>query len=219
MSKALLAQVIALSTGLLLLTAVLQVWRRSTSASTRLLAVQGAALGGLVATIGVAQASPELALVAVLVIGIKVVALPWALTRTITRSGAEREDTAAVNPTSGLLAAAALSILAYVVSQPIVALDNGPASYAVPAGVAVMLIGFLVMLTRRRAVSQLIGFLVIDNGIATVAFLTAGGVPLVVELGVTLDVILVVLILRILAARLTLAHGHADLHELRELHD
>ena len=45
-------------------------------------------------------------------------------------------------------------------------------------------------------VSQLIGFLVLDNGIATVAFLTAGGVPLVVELGVSLDVLLVVLILR-----------------------
>ncbi len=219
MSESLFAQVVALTTGLLLLTAVLQVWRRSTAASTRLLAVQGAALGVLVGAIGLAEGSAEVALVAVLVIGVKAVALPWALTRTIARSGGEREDTAAVNPTSGLLAAAALSILAYVVSQPIVALSNGPATYAVPAGVALVLIGFLVLLTRRRAVSQLIGFLVIDNGIATVAFLTAGGVPLVVELGVSLDVVLVVLILRILTARLTLAHGHIDLHELRELHD
>ena len=46
-----------------------------------------------------------------------------------------------------------------------------------------MLIGFLVLATRRHALSQLIGFLVLDNGIAPTAFLTAGGVPLVVELG------------------------------------
>lgn len=219
MSHTALAQLVALTTGLLLLTAVLQVWRRSTAASTRLLALQGMALGGLVATIGIAEGSHELAAVAVLVTAVKAVALPWALNRTITRGGGEREDTAAVNPTSGLLAAAALSVLAYLVSQPIVALDTGPAAYAVPAGVALVLIGFLVLLTRRRAVSQLIGFLVIDNGIATVAFLTAGGVPLVVELGVSLDVVLVVLILRILTARIALAHGHADLHELRELRD
>ena len=120
---------------------------------------------------------------------------------------------------SGLLAAAGLATLAYAVSRPIVALDAGPAAHAVPAGLTLVLVGFLVLLTRHRAVSQVIGFLVIDNGIATVAFLTAGGVPLVVELGVLLDVVLVVLILRILSARLELAHGELDLHDLRELHD
>ena len=67
-----------------------------------------------------------------------------------------------------------------------------------PVGLALVLIGFLVLLTRRSALSQLIGFVILDNGIATTAFLTSGGVPLVVELGVTLDVLLVVLILRVL---------------------
>ena len=219
MTETVFAQCVAATTGMLLLTAVLQVWRRSTNASTRLLAVQGAALAALVASIGAREGSVEVLLTAVAVLIIKGVALPWALTRTITRSGALWEDSATVNPTSGLLIAAALSVLAYVVGQPLVALQSGAGAYAVPAGLALVLIGFLVLLTRRRAISQLIGFLVIDNGIATVAFLTAGGVPLVVELGVTLDVILVVLILRILSARLQLAHGHLDLQDLSELRD
>lgn len=141
------------------------------------------------------------------------------MARTIERSGIHREDSPAVNPVSGLLAAAGLATLAYAVSRPLVALDTGPAAHAVPAGLTLVLVGFLVLLTRHRAVSQVIGFLVIDNGIATVAFLTAGGVPLVVELGVLLDVVLVVFILRILSARLELAHGEVDLHDLRELHD
>ena len=224
MTESLFAQTVATATGLLMLTAVLQVWRRSTDASTRLLAVQGAALALLVGAIGLAEGHAELVLVAFVVLALKGVVLPWVLARTIARSGTHREDSSAVNPVSGLLAAAGLATLAYAVSRPLVALDAGPAAHAVPAGLTLVLVGFLVLLTRHRAVSQVIAFLVIDNGIATVAFLTAGGVPLVVELGVLLDVVLVVLILRIISARLELAHGERahgelDLHDLRELHD
>ena len=92
-------------------------------------------------------------------------------------------------------------MLAFLVSLPMLVLGDGPAIAAVPVGIALVLIGFLVLLTRRSALSQLIGFLILDNGIATTAFLTSGGVPLVVELGVSLDVLLVVLILRVLTAR------------------
>jgi len=68
-------------------------------------------------------------------------------------------------------------------------------------------------------VSQLIGFLLLDNGIGTVAFLTAGGVPLVVELGVSLDVLLVVLILQVLTSRIRAEFGDVDLDDLTELRD
>ncbi len=112
-----------------------------------------------------------------------------------------------------------LTVVAYLVSPPLVALGSGPAAKAVPVGLTLVLIGFWLLVTRRRAVSQVIGFLVIDNGIATVAFLTAGGVPFVVELGVSLDVVLVVLILRILSSRIHLTRGRIDLHDLEELRD
>ena len=65
----------------------------------------------------------------------------------------------------------------------------------------------------------MVGFLLMDNAITATAFLTAGGVPLVVELGVTLDVLLAVLVLQILTARMRAAFGGTDLDELRELHD
>jgi hydrogenase-4 component E len=219
MSEDLFAYLIATTTGLLLITAVLQVWRQSLTASIRLLAVQGAALAGLVATLGVEEGSAEVIGVAVLVLAIKAVAMPWALTRTARVTGAVREESPLINPTAGLLIAAVLSVLAYVVAAPITAAVSGPAAAAVPIGLALMLTGFLVMLTRRSALSQLIGFVMLDNGIATVAFLTSGGVPLVVELGVTLDVLLVVLILRVLTGRMQLTHGGTDLDDLTELCD
>ncbi len=219
MSDALFTQLLATTTGLLLVTAILQVWRQSLPASIRLLAVQGAALAGLVATLGLHEGSAEVIAVAVLVLAMKAVVIPWALARTAAATGAVREESPLVNPTAALLAATALTVLAYVVGLPIVAVVEGPGASAVPVGLALVLIGFLVLLTRRSALSQLIGFVILDNGIATTAFLTSGGVPLVVELGVTLDVLLVVLILRVLTARIQSAHGGIDLDDLMELRD
>ena len=84
---------------------------------------------------------------------------------------------------------------------------------------AVVLIGFFVLVTRRRALSQLVGFLLMDNGITAVGFLTTAGIGLVVELGVSLDVLLAVLVLRRAHRRMQAAFGDTDLDELRELHD
>ena len=126
---------------------------------------------------------------------------------------------ASVNVAASLLAAALLTLLSYAVSQPLVALDPSPATRAVPVGVAVVLIGFFVLVTRRRALSQLVGFLLMDNGITAVGFLTTSGVGLIVELGVSLDVLLAVLVLGILTSRMREAFGDTDLDELRELHD
>ncbi len=219
MDSSLSAQLVATATGLLLLTAVLQVWRRSLAASIRLLAVQGAALGLLVATTGLSEGEPVVVALAVVVLGVKAGVIPWGLAQTARLTGATREVAPLVNPTAALLMAALLTGLAYVVCAPITAAAHTPHADAAAVGVAMVLIGFLVMATRRTALSQLIGFVVLDNGIATTAFLTSGGVPLVVELGVTLDVLLVVLILQVLAAQMRLTHANLDLVDLAELHD
>lgn len=218
MDPSLHAQLVATATGLLLLTSILQVWRRSLTASIRLLAVQGVALAGLMATIGLAEDEPEALVVSLLVLVVKAGLIPWALARTARLTGATREDAPLINPTASLLLAALLTGLAYVVSVPI-AQALGPGAGTAAIGIAMVLIGFLVLASRRTALSQLIGFVVLDNGIATVAFLTSGGVPFIVELGVTLDVLLVVLILQVLAARMRQTHGGLDLDDLRELHD
>jgi len=220
MADSVYAQLIGLFGGLLLLSAVGIVWRRSISAEVRLLAVQGGALGGLVAVLGVREGSAELLGVAGIVLALKVVVLPGMLSRAVARHGAAlREETPLINTTASLLALSLLTMLAFLVSRPLLVLGNDPAIAAVPIGVALVLYGFLVLATRRHAFSQLIGFLVLDNGIGTVAFLTAGGVPLVVELGASLDVLLVVLILQVLTARISTEFGDADLDDLTELHD
>jgi hydrogenase-4 component E len=100
-----------------------------------------------------------------------------------------------------------------------VELDPSPATRALPVGLAVVLIGFFTLVTRRRALSQVVGFLLLDNGITAVAFLAASGVPLIVELGVSFDVLLAVLVLQILTTRMRAAFGRTDIDDLRELRD
>jgi hydrogenase-4 component E len=220
MSDSVYAQLIGLFGGVLLLCAVLIVWRRSISTEVRLLAVQGGALAGLVTVLGVHEGSAELLVVAGIVLTLKAVVLPGLLARAVAQHGASlREETPLINTTTALIALSLLTMLAFLVSRPLLVLGDDPAIAAVPVGIALVLYGFLVLATRRHAFSQLIGFLILDNGIGTVAFLTASGVPLVVELGASLDVLLVVLILQVLTARIRTEFGDADLDDLTELRD
>jgi hydrogenase-4 component E len=209
-----------LAAGLFLLTAVGVLWRHQLSAMIRLFALQGAALAAIVAILGFHQGSLELILVAGGLGVLRVGVLPYLAGRALGDSPAEaRETRPVVNVAASLLAAAALTLLAYAVTRPLVALAPAPATAILPAAVAVVLIGFFTLVTRRRALSQVVGFLLLDNGITATAFLATAGVPLIVELGVSFDLLLVVLVLQVLTTRLRTAFGSSDLDELRELHD
>jgi hydrogenase-4 component E len=209
-----------LAAGALLLTAVLVLWRREVTVIVRVFALQGVALAGLVAALAGEEGSAELAVVAAGLLVLRAGVLPWLLRRALAGAGPrQRESRPVLNVAASLLAAAALTLLALAVSAPLVALDPTPATRAVPIAVAVVLIGFLVLVTRRHAVSQLVGFLLMDNGITAAGFLMTSGIGLVVEVGVALDVLLVVLVLQVLTGRMRETFGDTDLDELRELRD
>lgn len=220
MNETLHVQLLDLACGAMLLAAVLVLWRRELAVIIRVFAVQGLALAGLVAVLAANEGSAELWAVAAGVLVLRAGVLPYLVRRALAEAGeARRETRPLVNVTASLLAAAVLTLLAYVVSRPLVELAPSAATQAIPVGVTVVLIGFFVLVTRRHALSQLVGFLLMDNGITAVGFLTTAGVGLVVELGVSLDVLLAVLVLQILTARMRETFGDTDLDELRELRD
>jgi len=212
--------------GLLELTAVLVIvsalftlWRRSLSAIVKALATQGVALGLVALVLGLHHHDGVLLGVGVLVILAKGVVIPALLTRVLARDPSSREASPLVNVPTSLLGAAALTLLAYGATRSVVALVPTPAGRLIPLGIATVLIGFFAMVVRRKAVSQIVGLLLVDNGIALTAFLATAGVPLLVELGASLDVLMVVVVLRVLAAQLWTKFGVVDLDQLRELHD
>ncbi|KAA2265924.1 hypothetical protein F0L68_03485 [Solihabitans fulvus] len=211
-------QLLDLACGAFLLSGVLVLARRGLAGVIRVFTAQGVALAALTIVIAVHERSAEWGVAAVGIVALRAVALPMMLRRAL----ADQRDAEArplVNIPASLLAAAALTLLAYVASQPLVHLAPSTATHAIPIGVAMVLIGLFALTTRRRAVSQVVGFLVVDNGITAVGVLTLASVPLVVELGIALDVLFAVLVLQILATRMREAFGDTDLDELRELRD
>ncbi len=219
MSHDVSSQLLNLACGLFLLTALGVLWRRQVSALVSLLTLQGALLT-TIAVLLAAEHHSAAALAVAAGIGIlKAGIVPWMLRRVHRLVPDARETRPLVNISASILAAAGLTLLGYAAARPLVAAASSASGRATPVGLAVVLIGFFLAATRQRAISQIIGVLLIDNGIAAVAFLATGGVPLVVELGVSADLALAVLVLQILTNRLHATFGSTDLDELRELHD
>ena len=220
MTQTTYAGLLDLAAGAFLLTAVLIVWRRELRAIVRLLAWQGMALAAIPLVEGIHQRDRAIVTVGVIVLLLKALVLPVLLGRAVgTEDQERRESTPLVNTTASLLITAGLTVLAYAVTRPIIALDPTEATRAVPAAFAVILIAVFVMVSRRRALSQAVGFLMLDNGIAATGFLITAGVPLIVELGASLDALFAVLVLGVLTGRMRRAFGDTDLDQLRELRD
>ncbi len=214
------AILIDFAAGGLTLAAVLVVWRRDLRAIVRLLAWQGVALAAIPIVRGLHDNDYALVAVGVAVLVLRAAVLPWLLTRALaTEQQTQREATPLVNTTTSLLITAVLTVVSFAVTRPLVSLEPNAVVNAVPAAFAVILIALFVMTTRRHAVSQAAGFLMLDNGIAASAFLLTAGVPLIVELGASLDVLFAVLVIGILTGRLRRAFGGADLDRLQELRD
>ncbi|MEG8184557.1 hypothetical protein GZH49_39605 [Nocardia terpenica] len=220
MTEAGYAAVLDFAAGAMVLAAVSVVWRRDLRAISWLLAAQGCALAIIPIVQGIHHRDGPLLGVGVIVLGLRAAVLPWLLARAIGVESREyREATPLVNTAASLLVAAGLTVVAFGVSRPLVNLESTAETAVVPAAFAVILIALFVMATRRHAVSQAAGFLMLDNGIAATAFLLTAGVPLIVELGVSLDVFFAVVVIGILTGRLRRTFGDADLDQLQELHD
>ena len=220
MTDANFSTLIDFAAGGLILTAVLIVWRRELPAIVHLLAWQGLALTAIPMLRGIHDHDLALVGVAVAVLGLRAIVLPWLLTRVVRAEVASRrEATPLVNTTTSLLIAGGLTVAAFAITQPVVDLAPGPSTNAVPAAFAVVLIALFVLTTRLHAISQAVGFLMLDNGIAATAFLLTAGVPLIVELGASLDVLFAVIVIGALTGRLRRTFGDADLDKLQELRD
>lgn len=222
-------QIVGFAASAVLLTAVLVVWNRGLRRMIGLLAWQGVALAAVALARGADHGDGTLVAVGVAVLLLRGVVLPGLLVHTIrpdpdsdpddATARTAPESTPIVNTAAELLATGGLVILAFATSQPLVRLDPARVSRAVPMAIAVVLIGVFVMAVRQRAASQAAGFLLVDNGIAATAFLTGAGVPTIVELGASLDLLFAVVVLRMLTARLRESFGSTDLDLLRELRD
>ncbi len=210
---------LTLAAGTVLVCAVAVLWLSSIRAVISTVAVQGAALGLVAVVLGVHLHDAGLLAAAVVVVAVKAVVIPVLLGRASGSNSGSRESRPLVNVPASLVASAALIVLAFVTGRGVAHFVGTRAGALVPIGIATMLIGFFVLVARRRPTFQIVGLLMVDNGIALTAFLCTAGFPFLIELGVSFDVLLGVVVLMVLSQRLRLEFGDVDLDELQELHD
>lgn len=182
------------------------------------LSLQTVALGLVAAVIGAQRHLPEYLFLAAAVILIKAAAIPAFLSWTAGRIGTLRDRGVVLSPTLALLAAWGALAGGYSLGAQVAgpqAADPGAAGVAL----AYLFVGMLLMLTRRLAISQVIGFLVLENGIFLYALTQTQGMPLMVEMGVLLDVLVGVMVAGLIIFRLNRSFEHIDVTQLRGLRE
>lgn len=212
-------QLLDLGAGLVLVTSFATLWFRRLVTVARVIAVQGFALAAVGLVIGLHENEAEFVAVSAMVGVLRGLVLPWLILRAVRAGDEQREVESLINVPASLLAASALTLIAYASTRNVVALSDSPQVRAIPIGVAVGLIGVLLIVSRRKAVLQIMGVLMLDNGIALVMFLGTSGVPLAVELGIASDVLLAIVIFQVLTSRIRNKFGGTDLDQMRELRD
>jgi hydrogenase-4 component E len=182
------------------------------------LALQTGALAAVAVLVGLEHDASQYFLLAAVVFGIKAILIPAFLDYTAERVGVRRDLGMMLNPTLGLLVAIVALAAGYFLAPQIAPLRS-PSAGAAGMALCLILVGMLVMLTRRLAISQVVGFLVLENGIFLYALTQTHGIPLMVELGIVLDVLVGVMLAGLVIFRLNRSFEHIDVTQLRGLKD
>ncbi|WP_447978387.1 hydrogenase [Candidatus Nitrospira bockiana] len=212
-------QLVDLCAAVLLLTSFAIVAQRRLSSCVDLFALQSAWLAVTAVLVAALTGMPHLYLAALLTVGIKAVILPRILRRVVERLNVTRELVMNVNVPAGLLVCGGLVIVAFFITQPIIPLGFLLTRDSLGIALAIVLIGFFTMIARKKAVTQVIGFLVMENGLFLGATAAAYGMPLLVELGVFFDVLVGGLIAGIYSHRIQDAFDSLDTSRLTTLKD
>jgi hydrogenase-4 component E len=182
-----------------------------------LFAVQGALLAGATLLLAWRTGQNHLYVSALLTITLKVGFLPWLLHRLIRRLGVYWDSEPLLNISSTMLIGLLIVIFAFGLAQPIAALASTATRNAIGIAVAVVLLSFLTMITRRKAMSQVIGFLSMENGLFFGAMSATYGMPMIIELGVALDVLVAMLVLGVFFFQIREQFDSLDLYHLESL--
>jgi len=211
------SQLIALLAALMLVTQLLLAVQRMLLTSIRLFAIQSLFLAGIAAVVAYFHGAMHVYVVVVLTLVGKVAFLPWLLDRQVRRMNIIQEIEPLVNFPTSMLICGALTLLGYVVARPFTTLERlGNNTLAV--AITLVLTGFFLMINRRKAITQVLALLTVENGVMLAAVaLTTYGMPLVVELGIFFDVLVAVMVLGILVYRIRETFASMDVSKLNQL--
>ncbi len=209
----------AMAAGLVLLTAFGMVATRQVQGVMRFFIVQSAFLAASAFLVGFSRGSIHLVALGAITIGAKVIAIPWVLKRTLPGDLYERREIdQVINIPSSLLLVLLLAIAAEFLVGTLVSSTTDPVVHVnLPIGLAGILIGAYSLIARREAIPQLVGILAMENGAFFAGLSIAPDLPLIAELAIAIDVILIAVVIGVLTRDITRTIGTTEAATMSEL--
>lgn len=188
----------------------------------RFYAFSSVALGGLAIGLALDGGGMHLIPVAVAVVAVKALLVPFVIQRMAERSGASMRLFSALRPSAswfvGMVVFGTGIYLAF--QSPLYQMNEALQTPALlPISVGVILVGLVMMILRKDLLSQMIGFLVLENGIAAFSLSALGGIPVAIEFGVYSAVLIGAILMATLSQRVQKLLGTHDTSHLSELTD
>jgi len=199
--------------GVMLVTSFALLYQQRIAAVLNAFAAQSIVLALAVAWAAWSESRPDLFITALIAFSLKGVVIPVALHRTVARLGIHREVEKVVGVGAALMVGLALTALAQAL---VVKIAQGPASQAreeLALALAIILMGFLMMIVRRNAVTQIVGFMSMENGLILAAT-GARGMPLVVEISVAFSVLIALFVFAVFVFRIRERFDTIDIEAL-----
>lgn len=180
---------------------------------------QGALVALTTALVAFDSGQHHLYISAALTLALKAIFIPWLLHRLVLRLRIDREAQDIEYPAVVLMVATVLVIFCYYVALPIQQLAESVTRNTIAISMSVVLLGMLMLITRTKAVSQVVGFMSMENGLFFAAVVATHGIPMVVELGIAFDVLIAAVIFGVFFFHIRDSIDSLDVAELSRLAD
>jgi hydrogenase-4 component E len=213
-------RMITLMAAFMLVLQIAMVGQRMLITNIRLFAVQSFLLASIANTIAWFNSEWHVFIAVALTILLKVIVLPRWLERVVERVGIQKEIQPFINVPMSLVISGGLTLLGYLVAQPFAPggqNGNSLGHNTLAVAISLFLMSFFLMINRRKAISQVLALLTLENGLSLAAISLTYGMPLVVELGILFDVLAAVILLGILVYRIGTTFDSMDVSKLRRL--
>ncbi len=210
-------QLINVFATLILMLSFAMISQRRIVSLINLFTMQGAALVAASVLLGYVTQQPDLYVSAALTLALKVIFIPWMLHRVIRKLAVRWDVETLINIPTTMLVGIGLVIFSFSLALPISRLSHTMAGGSLGIALACVLLSFMMMITRSKAVPQVIGFLSMENGLIFAATSVTNGMPMIVEFGVALDVLVGVLILGVFMFQIREKFDSLDIHNLEAL--
>ena len=217
MAVSLSAQLINLLASLLLLIAFAMLSQRRVLSLINLFAMQGLVLSASTMVVAYSSNQHHLYYSAGMTLVLKVIVLPWILHRLIRKLNVKWDIEPLLNIPTTMLLGLALVVFAFNLAQPITEMSQGVTRSTLGIAIACVLLSFVMMITRRKAVPQVIGFLSMENGLFFAATSATYGMPMVVELGIALDVLVGMFVFGVFFFQIRETFDSLDLQHMEKL--